>query len=172
MSSRIFFLLLCLACGLAPLSAQNRIGSSGGIGSEAGSELTDQMDRLGIVYETTDAGNVRIIYTLEDDRTHLVFVYGDTYTYEGVEVREIKATAAGLASKKDYDQELLLDLMELNFDNKIGAWQLKVTEERSFLEFGLRIPVEVSDSDLKAYLELAGQKADEMELKITEADEF
>jgi hypothetical protein len=133
--------------------------------------IKNKLDSLGIKYTITESGNFKVVFNTKDGRTQLVLIYSKTNMYKGLEIREVKSVADKKENKADFSQEVLYNILEENQTYKVGAWQIFGGNAPYLLEFALRISANASQTILDDLIRLAAKVADEMELKLTGADE-
>ncbi|MEN9443962.1 MAG: hypothetical protein RIS47_852 [Bacteroidota bacterium] len=136
------------------------------------SRIKTQLDELGLKYTITDSGNFKLGFDIENNRTQTVVIRSKTYTYEGMEIREINATAQVAKDKFEFKITNLFDLLERNQTYKVGAWQIHGGESPYVLEFALKISAEAKSDALDKFVRLAAKISDAVELEITGADEY
>ncbi|MFM2387283.1 MAG: hypothetical protein RL660_2040 [Bacteroidota bacterium] len=158
-------LLLITLCGSLTAAAQT-------VSPDA--KLKKQLDKMKIKYEVNEkTGNFKIIFKMDNDRTQQVIVKSKPSTYEGVEYREIYSVAAGKPSLTDYSQETLMSLMNMNYNNTVGYWQIDGANGAPYtLEFAVRISPDAENDQLNSLIELCAKQAEKMELKLTTEDKY
>ncbi|KFD39083.1 hypothetical protein AT05_06830 [Schleiferia thermophila str. Yellowstone] len=136
-------------------------------------KLESQFKQIGIDYSYDQNGNrYKFIFDVGDGRTQLVLMNANTYDVAGTKIREIYSVAANTQNRTDYSQRTLFNLLEKNFNYKIGGWQMHGGEPPYQLQFAIRIPAYVDDDYLLELLIQAAREADQIEKELTCEDEF
>jgi hypothetical protein len=130
------------------------------------------LDELEIKYDITGTGNFKIIFSMGNDRTQLVVINSKTHEYGNIEVREIYSPAGGFSSSSSVSQSVLLKLLRENSIKKIGAWQIDGDEGDFRINFSLRANANASKSNLDDLIRLAARVADEMEIQLSDKDDY
>jgi hypothetical protein len=136
----------------------------------ADARVSRQLDKLGLAYTTTESNNFSLQQSLGGGRTQTVYIMSKTATYGGLEIREIWSNAGSFEAEPS--AESMLELLEDNNTEKIGAWNVEASDDGSYLVyFSIKIPTYLRDKDLSSMIDFAATVADEMEAKLFNADE-
>lgn len=131
--------------------------------------VAKQLDKVGIEYSTTDSNNYSIQKDLDGGRKQTVYIMSTTQNIGGLEVREIWSNAGNFSAEPTSDQ--LMTLLGDNNTQNIGAWTLESADDGSYLAyFSIKIPTYIRDKDISDLIDLAATVADDMELKLFNAD--
>ena len=137
---------------------------------KADARVAKQLDKLGIDYSTTDSNNYSIDKDLDKGRTQTVYIMSKTETNGGLEIREIWSNAGNFKTEPTNDQ--MMALFEDNNSEKIGAWALESSDDGSYLAyFSVKVPTYIRDKDLSDLIDFTATVADDMELKLFNADD-
>jgi hypothetical protein len=130
------------------------------------------LKKLDFKYDVLDNGNYKLVFDVgTQGRTQMVFIFSETYEYEGVEVREVRSIANKYVS--DYPaKEVLIQLLQDNARKKFGAWELNSSDDTHYIVFSARIPATADHSVLRATLKMVLEAADEMEQQVATGDEW
>ncbi|MCS6981915.1 MAG: hypothetical protein N2110_07350 [Flavobacteriales bacterium] len=131
-----------------------------------------QLERLGLKYTLSETGNFKVVFDMGNERTQLVVVNSNTYELGSQEIRELYSVAALFNSPDEMSKDLLFKLLELNETYKIGAWQINGGKSPYLVQFAVRLSASAPDKALDELIRLAAGKADEMELELTQKDDF
>ena len=126
---------------------------------KADSRVRTALDAADLKYKIDKDGDFKLQFTLDDDRTHLVFVNSNTETYGNMEVREI--WAAGAVSKGGFSRQKLETLLKKNGQYKVGAWHLTQDGERAI--FTVVVSARASSDTLNSMVRLVAKTADALE---------
>ncbi len=132
--------------------------------------LVNQLNRLGLKYKTTDAGNYSLTYDLDAGRSQVVYIMGTTEKVDNVEVRELWSRAGDFDSAPGAD--VMQSLMEESGSSKIGFWALEEKDGGGYtLYFSVKVPTYLRDSDLTSLLEYTANTADQKEKELFDTDQ-
>ncbi|MFM2387284.1 MAG: hypothetical protein RL660_2041 [Bacteroidota bacterium] len=133
-----------------------------------------QLDGLKVKYEVNEStGNFKVLFSMDNDRTQQVIIKSKPATFGGYEYREVYSVAAGKPTLADYSQETLMTLMNMNYTNKVGYWQIDGESGAPFtLEFTVRMSASAGDDQLESLIKLCALQAEKMELKLTTQDKY
>jgi hypothetical protein len=155
----IIFAVLALAAAAA-LAAEGKPDA----------RVSKLLGRLHIDYSTTDTGNFSIDYDLGSGRKQTVYIMSETETYGSLEIREIWTNAGNLDSEPSSDD--LMQLLQDNNDEKIGAWSLESSDDGGPLAyFSVKVPTYLKDKDFSDMIQFVAQVGDAMERKLFDADD-
>ena len=123
------------------------------------------LDSLEIVHETDADGDYKLVYSYADEnRTQQIFVSGGVETVAGLAVREI-FSPAHVVSEDGLDPATALLLLTGSSRSKLGAWEL----HGSVVFFVIKVPDPATAEELKRYIDVAAETADNMEIELTGA---
>jgi hypothetical protein len=145
-------------------------GSALAAADKADARVSRQLDKLGIKYSTTDSNNFSIERDLDGGRSQTVYIMSTTQTYGALEIREIWSNAGSLDEEPSADT--MLELLEDNNTEKIGAWNVEASDDGSYLVyFSIKVPAYLKDKDFSDMIDFAGTVADEMEANLFDTDD-
>jgi len=151
-----------LVAALGSVSAQSA--------TKANTDLAQQLDRLGLKYTITKAGNYSISYDLDGGRSQTVYIMGKTDKVGATEIRELWSRAGTMDSVPDSDQ--MKSLLEDSGNAKVGFWALEETDSGGYtIYFSVKMPVYLNDKDLSALLEYTANTADQKEEELFNTDD-
>ena len=151
-----------LVASLGSVSAQSA--------TKANTDLAQQLDRLGLKYTITKAGNYSISYDLDGGRSQTVYIMGKTDKVGATEIRELWSRAGTMDSVPDSDQ--MKSLLEDSGNAKVGFWALEETDSGGYtIYFSVKMPVYLNDKDLSALLEYTANTADQKEEELFNTDD-
>ena len=147
---------------------------SGG-GAMLGEQLGDSrvrrlIEQLGYKFDVTDAGDFKLLFATENNRSQLVFVNSNTETYEGREIREVWSVA--LKVQGLLDRELANSLLVDNAKIKLGSWRVETSDGYSFATFAVQVAAVPEAAFLNSVLSLVALKADRLESSRLGRDDF
>ncbi len=124
--------------------------------TEPAASIKAQLDAKGLKYEVDKDGDFKMIYEMADSkRTQTVFVRSPTFSFGGLEAREIWSPAY-----RSEDGKLPVDvansLLEQNAELKLGAWE----NQGGIAVMVMKIPADASADQLIAAIEGAAAIAD------------
>ena len=153
---------VALVAALGSVSAQ--------AAAKPNADLTQQLDRAGLKYTLTKAGNYSITYNLDGGRSQTVYIMGKTEKVGATEIRELWSRAGTMDSPPDADQ--MKALLEDSGNAKVGFWALEETDQGGYtIYFSVKVPVYMNDKDLGALLEYTANMADQKEEELFNADD-
>lgn len=129
----------------------------------ADASVESRLDAAGMKYTRDGDGDYKVTYNYsKEGRTQLVFVSGTTQTVGAFEVREVFSPAARVG-KDGVDADKALELIGKNRQYKLGAWEIS----GDVLYFVLKLPEEMSASELESAMDIAAETADDMEIELS-----
>ena len=135
----------------------------GAVSAAPGTSVEARLDQAGMKYVRDDDGDYKVTYNYsKEGRTQLVFVSGNTQTVGAFEVREIFSPAARI-DKDGVDAAKALELIGKNRQYKLGAWEIS----GDVLYFVLKLPDDMSASELESAMDIAAETADDMEIELS-----
>ena len=119
------------------------------------------LNALGLIYEAEPNGDYALIYDVDGERTHAVWVRPTTARYGDLEVREVFATAHEYEG--EVPAEVAHELLRLNATYITGSWCV----EGSRVLFISRIDADASDAELESAIDAVLTTADAMEIELS-----
>lgn len=156
-------LLLTLACLLA---ANFIFADSSDYDHRVKRALIDQ----DIKYEIDDDGDFKVIYTLDDDRTQLAWIFSETEKYRTTEVREVRSLA--YISEYPLSSSKLLWLLKNSNMQKIGGWVVEELDDGFLVVFVVKLDADASSSELEDAIRCAVTEADDLEAEWDGGDDY
>ncbi len=137
------------------------------IASAEDASVKRRLDDRGVKYSVDDDGDFKVTYNYsKEKRTQLVFVSGSALSVAGFQVREIFSPAARV-KKDNINGAKALELLAESNTNKLGSWEIK----GDILYYVIKLPDSVDAGQLEAAMDIAAQKADDMEISISGAQD-
>ncbi|MFN4298742.1 MAG: hypothetical protein ACK4EX_03315 [Thermaurantimonas sp.] len=135
--------------------------------------LEQQLNRSGLKFSyDNNTRRYKLIFDLNEGRSQVVFINGWTYELGGLQIREIFSPVATLQNKTDFSQRVLFNMLEKNYDYKIGNWQIHGGEPPFILQYSIKINSDIKDDVMRELLSFAVRIADAMEKELTGTDDF
>ncbi|GCD76878.1 hypothetical protein JCM31826_03600 [Thermaurantimonas aggregans] len=135
--------------------------------------LEQQLNRAGLKFSyDNNSRKYKLVFDLSDGRSQVVLINGWTYDLGGFQIREIYSPVATLQNKTDFSQRVLFNLLEKNFDYKIGNWQIHGGEPPFILQYSIKINSDINDDVIRELLSFAVKVADAMEKELTGTDDY
>ncbi|MEO0085319.1 MAG: hypothetical protein ABIK37_01670 [candidate division WOR-3 bacterium] len=131
------------------------------------------LNEAGLEFTVDDDGDFKLIRTLDDGRTQLVYINSGTETFKNLEIREVWAPAHKTVGQ--FPAKVANDLLLDSFRKKIGAWQTmhKESDDSYLAVFAAKIDADADAASLSACVKAVAESADEMEEKLTgDKDEY
>ncbi|RYG36684.1 hypothetical protein EON81_08995 [bacterium] len=128
------------------------------------------LDRLKLKYTLTELKSYQVELKTKKDRTQLVYINSNTEKFNGVEIREVTSNACVVKGKLDGD--FALQLLTDNNKRTWGAWRAVEQEGKTFVVFAVQIAADANEQTLSDAIEVAKISADDLEEKVTKADEL
>jgi hypothetical protein len=148
----------------APVFAQVGVTKAGD------ARIRKALEEKGYKYKVTDAGNFNCTFNVDDNRTHLVFINSNTQSYRGMELREV--WAIGLKATGGFSAQIANELLQDTERRKMGAWKVIKEDNTHYAVFFVVIDANVDAETLVSAIKIVIDVADEIEAKITKADDF
>lgn len=160
--STVAVLLICAV----PVFAQ--LGKS----ATGDARIRSALNQLDLKYKVTDLGNFRMVFSLDEGRTQLVFINSKTETYHGLEIREVWAPA--YKSENPFSAAVANRLLTDSDENKIGAWAVYRDNDNAYVaKYVAKIDAGADPQSLQAVITAVIKCADAMEKELTGSrDEF
>ncbi|MEB3298035.1 MAG: hypothetical protein VKO21_00930 [Candidatus Sericytochromatia bacterium] len=122
------------------------------------------LDGLGFVHERDSDGDYKLIFQLDDGRSQMVWINGETETYGPYEIHEIWSPAHRFKGKLPEAESFLEDSQV----KKLGAWQMRrISEDERVLIFVAKVPGPPTEASLRAVLQLVIDVADSTEARLS-----
>lgn len=136
-------------------------------------QLENQINRIGFKFNyDQNTKRYNLIFEVSEGRTQILYINEKTYDAEGFKIREIYSPVATLQNKTDFSHRVLFNLLEKNYEYKIGSWQIHGGEPPFQLQYSIRVNDKIEDNHLRELIKLAVKVADAMELELTGTDDF
>jgi hypothetical protein len=137
--------------------------------TKGGTDIAQQLDRLGLKYTLTKSGNYSITYDLDGGRSQTAYIMGKTETVGNTEIRELWSRAGTMDSLPT--REEMQNLLEESGGAKVGFWAIEESNDGGYtVYFSVKVPVYLNDNDLAALLEFTANTADQKEEELFNAD--
>jgi len=121
-------------------------------------------------YSVNKFGDCELLFSLDDDRTQVVFVNSETEHWGEMEIRSV--WAFGYLSKTRLSQAKLERLLKQNGKLKSGAWHLSDGETIGAV-FSVKVAADCDGNALRTVATGVAEQADEMEKLLTSgSDEY
>lgn len=159
-------LALVFAAALLALPASAQKAQASGTPSDPRVERA--LDAQGVTYSVEPNGDYRMLYTVSDDRTQLVWVRPLVYGEGSVDTREVFSYAMTLEPTDTLPAATVNDLLRRNDGYSVGAWGRSDTR----LIFSARVAANASPEVLTNTIELVLNTADQVELELTGTDDW
>lgn len=144
--------------------------TSGDAASGSDPRLTKALEKAGLKYTTTKDGDCKLLFNLDEDRTHIVWAESNTETVGDFEIREV--WAAGWQGDSQMDSDDMTRLLKENAATKIGAWELLEDDGSFYAVFTAKIPADLPSAELKTILGFISAKADGLEKDLLDSDDL
>jgi len=128
------------------------------------------LKKLGLKYEVDKDGDFKLIFSVEDDRTQVVFINSTTETLGKMEIREIWSPTAKFSSTPP--SALSQALLEKNSTFKIGSYQYKKSGGNYYLVFSAHLSAEAPAEELGSIVAAVAKTADATEKEIMQSDDY
>jgi len=133
--------------------------------------LREALTEAELHFTEMDDGDFKLHFTLEDERTHLVFAESKTQVLGPIEVREV--WAIGWKGDKAPTARIGNKLLQDNARRKVGAWELHEQEDGGFYAiFNVKVSADADGEALKSIVFGVAQTADEMEKDLLGTDDY
>lgn len=139
--------------------------------NEADERVKTVFDEIGWKYQIDEDNDFRSVQSLDDDRSHVVFVNTRTSHIRNMEVREVWAPA--YYSDDPLDADAANYLLEMNADYKVGSWSVqKLNDGRYIVIFRIVISAESDEIALIGSIRVVSEAADELEKEVLGTDDL
>lgn len=150
-------LLVVMALSLIALGS-----ASAQAATKGASDISQQLDRLGLHYTVTNSGNYSITYDLDGGRSQTAYIMGKTQKVGSTEIRELWSRAGTMDAIPS--EEEMQKLLEESGTATVGFWSIEEADDGGYtVYFSVKVPVYLNDSDLSALLEYTANTADQKE---------
>ncbi|MBU1694014.1 MAG: hypothetical protein KJ726_11760 [Verrucomicrobia bacterium] len=157
---------MAMAFWLAGLVVQAQIKGE----SKGDARVSEALNEAKLQFTELANGNFRLHFTLDGDRTQLVFIDTKTSTMGIFEIRDV--WAIGYQSTELPSQEVLAKLLTDSATRKVGAWELHENEGTYYALFNIKVAADCSGEGLKSILWAAAEVADAMEKDLLGTDDL
>ena len=164
MQYSILLIILALLTGCASTPSRGSI-------SDLNARLKRSLDATGLKYKELSNGNIRLHFTLNNGRTHLVFIEGFTKRFGRMDFRSI--WALGWKGETQPSSEVAGRLLLDSSMKKIGAWELYKQSDGEgsyFAAFNVKIPSPCDSRTLNEIVWAVATTADSMEERLLSTD--
>lgn len=155
-----------MAMGLVGFAVQAQIQGE----PKGDARVRDALNEAKLQFTELANGNFRLHFTLDGDRTHLVFIDTKTSTLGIFDIRDV--WAIGYQSKELPSQEVLAKLLTDSSTRKVGAWELHENEGMYYALFNIKVAADCNGEGLKSILWAAAEIADAMEKDLLGTDDL
>lgn len=124
----------------------------------------------GLKYEIDSDGDFKLLFGLDEDRTHIVWINSNTERYGHLEIREI--WAVGLHSSGQLPTDLHRSLLERNNQYKLGSWKLQRISRGEGAIFYVQVAANLDRKSLMSSIQIVAETADELEEELTGKDDL
>jgi hypothetical protein len=121
-----------------------------------------QLDKLGYKYDIDEDGDFKLTFSVEGDRSQLVYVRSQVESFGSNRVREIWSPAY-VSDQDQFPVEVANRLLQATQDSKLGAW----AKQDRYAVFVVKLPATASSEQLDDAMEAAIRSGDEMEASLT-----
>ena len=135
---------------------------------KADSRVRKALEQASLKYTIDSDGDFKLSFSLNDDRTHLVFINSNTEVYDNMEVREI--WACGAVSEDGFSRQKLESLLKMNQKYKMGSWSLTPDGERAI--FTVVVSARANSDTIDSMVRLVAKTADNLEKEWLGNDEL
>jgi hypothetical protein len=154
-------IVLVLAAALTQVSAQTQ---------KTDARVAVALTQAGLKYVVGDDGDFRFVIELKGGRTQLVFINSVTETVGNIEIREV--WSIGYMGSEVMSSLIMEVMLRDNANKKLGAWGLSQINNLYVGTFSIKMSAESSGSVLRTIAEGVAMLTDDMESKISTADNF
>ena len=119
---------------------------------------------------TNDDGDFRLIYSLGNGRTQVVWIASATARITKLELRDVWSLA--YRGTGQVPPEMAQRLLTENARMVLGAWQVNQSPDKFLVVYLAQVPADVDAASLQEVVEAVAVSADRIEKELTDADEF
>lgn len=130
------------------------------------------LQEAALKYEIDQDGDYRILIEYSDEgRSQLVWTNSQTYALgDALEVREVWSVAYEVPTVLPVT--LANQLLQRNFDQIMGNWQIMTINGGSYVVFAAKVPADLAAEELAAIVYAVSETADDFEVEMMVGDEF
>jgi hypothetical protein len=129
------------------------------------------LETLELKYSIDSDGDYEVIVEFDDGRSQMAYINSETQTIGNFEVREVWSVA--YVSQGFLDIDTANTLLMKNYEMKLGSWRLIPAGDNQFLAaFCIKIAADCDPNSLAQTLAIVLEIADDMEEKLTGADDL
>ena len=119
--------------------------------------VRNRLNSKNFQYEIDDENDFKIIVTLDNGRTQLLWINSNTQKFKNMEIREVWS----IGYKGDLSYNIMKTMLRDSETLKIGAWGTNKDNDRAI--FSAKIPANLDADNLIGIIFLVGESADELE---------
>ena len=127
------------------------------------------LESAGVKYAIDKDGDYKVTWTLEEGRTHVVFVNSNTTRLGTMELRKVWAVSF---VADEVSANNMRALLELNAKYKVGNWSLSKQNGGYIATFNVTVAANCAAQALRTFTQVVASTADEIENTVTRADRF
>jgi hypothetical protein len=133
--------------------------------------VKSNLDEAGLKYEIDQDNDFKLLMSVGDGRTQIVYVNSATETWDNIEIREVWGPA--FPSKGSMFPKKVANMLLADSQNKkLGAWQAYPQSKGYYAVFNVKIGAESDAGSLKSIINYVAAAADQMEWNVTRRDEY
>jgi len=117
-----------------------------------------------------DAGDFRLEYDVDDERSQRVWVASDTARIDELEIRDVWSVAA--RGKGEVPADLARMLLTENVRMIIGAWQVNQSPGEYLVVFSAPVSAAADAATLQKVIEVVMFSADRIEKQLSDNDQY
>jgi len=146
--------------------------STAQIGGKAAGDarVRNALRQTDLKFETDKDGDYRLLFSFDDDRSHLVIIRSKTVEWGSMEIREV--FAIGYKDTNRLSAELMEKLLKENALKKSGAWEMTESGNTKYAVFCVKVAADCDPDALETVVRGVATTADEMEKLILGTDEL
>lgn len=166
---KIAGMAICALCATS-FAQLGEIGADESTSSSKGDvRVRRALESAGVKYTVDSDGDYRVHWTLENGRTHVVFVNSNTTRLGSMELRKVWALAF---AADEVSANNLRALLELNAKYKVGGWCMVKRDNKYVVSFDITVAANCAGQALRTFTQIVASTADEIENTVTKADQF
>lgn len=120
------------------------------------------LDEHALKYEVDEEGDFRLLFSLENGRSQMLFVNSGTERFYDLEIREVWSLAIGLPGLPE--PGLMLYLLKQNREAKFGSWRIGEDGKGGhYILFAAQVSADADADTLAAMMEMVMHQADGLE---------
>ena len=117
-----------------------------------------------------DAGDFRLEYGVDQERSQRVWVASDTARIDQLEIRDVWSVAA--RGKGEVPAELARKLLAENVRMILGAWQVNQSQDEYLVVYSAQVNAAADAATLQKVIEVVMFSADRIEKQLSDKDAF